>query len=98
MPLLPIHVDVQPTRPYGASSEESVVVGDLLVQHVPVLASGDLEIVAIARRPTVLSKVAVRRSPAAKLPARSVPLVLGVGADHIRRVREALGGERIEVI
>ena len=33
-------------RPYGARSEESVVVGDLLMQHVPALARGDLEIVA----------------------------------------------------
>jgi N utilization substance protein A len=74
------------------------VVGDLLMQHVPLLASGDLQIVAIARRPTVLSKVAVRRSPNAQVQGRPVPLVLGVGADHIRRVRDALGGERVDVV
>ena len=48
-------------RPYGARSDESVLVGDLLMRHVPALARGDLEIVAIARHQGVLSKVAVRR-------------------------------------
>ena len=38
----------------------STVVSNLLVQHVPVWASGDLEIAAIASRPTVLTKVALR--------------------------------------
>ena len=54
------------------------MVGDLLVQHVPLLASGDLQIVAIARRPTMLTKVAVRRTPTAQVQGRPVPPVLGV--------------------
>jgi hypothetical protein len=41
-------VDDEPARPYGARSEESIIVGDLLLRHVPALARGDLEIVAIA--------------------------------------------------
>src|ERR671935_1272236 len=85
-------------RSYGARSEESIVVGDLLMRHVPALARGDLEIVAIARRPGVLTKVAVRRRAGVRLPARPVSLVLGVGADYVRRVSEELGGERIHVI
>ena len=57
-------------RPYGARTDAGVIVGDLLMRHVPALARGDLEIVAIARRPTVLTKVAVRGAPA--LVCRSV--------------------------
>jgi hypothetical protein len=48
-------------RRHGARSDDAVIVGDLLVRHVPALASGELEIVAIARRAGVLTKVAVRR-------------------------------------
>jgi transcription antitermination factor NusA-like protein len=54
---------------------------------------GWLEIVAIARRPGVLSKVAVR--PRAQVGA---PLVIGIGADHLARVSRQLDGERIEII
>ena len=85
-------------RPYGARSEESVVVGDLLMQHVPALARGDLEIVAIARHQTVLSKVAVRRRRGIRLTARPVSLVVGLGADYVNRVSSELGGERLHVL
>ena len=85
-------------RPYGACSDDSVVVGDLLMRSVPALARGDLEIVAIARRPGVLSKVAVRRRAGARLAARPVSLVVGLGADYVRRVSAELGGERIHVV
>jgi transcription antitermination factor NusA-like protein len=94
---LPGFADTQ-ARPYGARSDESVVVGDLLMRHVPALARGDLEIVAIARRPGVLTKVAVRRRARVKLSARPVSLVVGVGADYVNRVKHELGGERIEVL
>jgi len=67
------------------------------MRHTPALARGDLEIVAIARRPRVLTKVAVRRRPGVKLAARPVSLVVGVGADYVNQVRAELGGERIEV-
>ena len=53
----------QPERPYGDRSDESVVVGDLFMQHVPALARGEAEIVAIARQVGVLNKVAIRRRP-----------------------------------
>jgi hypothetical protein len=73
-----------------------VVVGELLVQRVPELASGELEIVAIARAVGELSKVAVRQrlriQPAT---ARPVLLVLGRAGERIRPVREALGHERV---
>ena len=48
--------------PFGARSEAAVFVGKLLRDEVPALSSddGDLEIVALARRPGVLSKVAIR--------------------------------------
>jgi transcription antitermination factor NusA-like protein len=70
-------------------------VGDLLSEQVPDLdpAAGMLEIVAIARRPGVLSKVAVRRRPLTPPSTR-----IGIGADHLAGVREQLDGERIHVI
>ncbi|MBV9328750.1 MAG: hypothetical protein JO352_33990 [Chloroflexi bacterium] len=81
--------------PFGARSEAAVYVGELLRESVPALASpdGPLEIVAIARRPGVLSKVALR-------PRQAVvtPLSVGIGADHLRRVSEQLEGERIQVV
>ena len=85
-------------RPYGARSDESVLVGDLLMRHVPALARGDLEIVAIARHQGVLSKVAVRRRRGMRLSARPVSLVVGLGADYVNRVSAELGGERLHVL
>jgi len=70
-------------------------VGELLRDEVPGLSSpsGELEIVAIARRPGVLSKVAIR-------PRRATltPLLVGIGADHLARVSLQLDGERIHVV
>jgi transcription antitermination factor NusA-like protein len=85
-------------RPYGARSDESVIVGDLLMRWVPALARGDLEIAAIARHRGVLSKVAVRRRRGVKLSARPVSLVVGLGADYVNRVSAELGGERLHVL
>jgi N utilization substance protein A len=79
---------------FGARSEAAEFVGKLLRDEVPSLSSDDaeLEIVAIARRPGVLSKVAIRpRGPVA-------PLIVGIGADHLARVSERLDGERIQVV
>jgi transcription antitermination factor NusA-like protein len=66
--------------------------------HVPALARGDLEIAAIARQAGVLSKVAVRRRPGVRLPARPVSLVVGLGADYVNDVSAKLGGEKIHVL
>src|SRR5205823_12640124 len=68
-------------------------VGDLLLEEVPELdpTRGTLDMVALARRPGVLTKVAVRARPGA-------PVFTGVGADHLGRVRERLDGERIQVV
>jgi transcription antitermination factor NusA-like protein len=96
---LPVLDDDDPhAREYGARSDASVAVGDLLTRHVPALARGDLQIVAIARRPGVLSKVAVRRRPGVRLVARPVSLVVGLGADYVNRVSAELGGERVHVL
>ena len=81
--------------PYGARSEAAAFVGDLLCEEVPDLRhpGGSLDLVAIARRPGVLSKVAVR--------ARSdgpMPMLVGIGTDHLARVSQRLDGERIEVV
>lgn len=84
---------VAPRRPYGARSEAAVYVGELLMETVPSLASGDLELVAVARRPGVLTKIAIRPSQ-----ARLTPIRAGIGADHIARVRHALDGEPIDVV
>jgi len=81
--------------PYGARSLAAVYVGDLLCEHVPALSSveGNLDIVAIARRPGVLSKVALRTRPG--VPAA---MAIGLGADSVRQVRAQLDGERIHVV
>ena len=83
----------QPERPFGARTDAGVVVGELLVQHVPELASGELEIVAIARTVGELSKVAVRQrlrlQPAT---ARPVLLVLGKAGERIRLRQSAARG------
>src|SRR3982751_3371560 len=81
--VLPWVSDEPPARPYGARSDQSVLVGDLLMRYVPALARGDLEIVAIARRPGALSKVAVRRRAGVRLAARPVSLVVGLGTDYV---------------
>src|SRR5207302_4324653 len=83
--------------PYGARSAAAVYVGDLLSQEVPDLGqlTGTLDIVAIARRPGVLTKVAIRPRPMAD--AR-VEAARGIGADHLARVRAQLDGERIHVV
>ena len=85
-------------RPYGARSDQSIVVGDLLMRHVPVLTRRELEIVAIARSVGVLTKVAVGRRSGMRLSARPVSLVVGLGADYVQRVSAELGGERIHVV
>jgi transcription antitermination factor NusA-like protein len=54
---------------------------------------GTLDMVAIARRPGVLTKVALRP----RAPARG-SIATSVGADHLARVRQRLDGERIHVV
>ena len=87
--------DAPERYPYGARSEAAIYVGDLLTEDVPQLnkGKGTLDIVAMARRPGVLTKVAVR-------PRAGVPLATPktIGADHLARVRERLDGERIHVV
>jgi transcription antitermination factor NusA-like protein len=80
--------------PFGARSEAAVFVGELLAAEVPQLADhdGDIEIVAIARRPGVLSKVAIRAR------GTVAPISVGIGADHLARVGQRLDGERIQVV
>ncbi len=85
-------------EPYGARSVAGVAVGDLLMRYVPALARGELEIVAIARRPNLLTKVAVRRHAGARLDRRPISLVLGIGADYVRRVRSEIGGEPVHIV
>lgn len=67
-------------------------VGELLRDAVPGFQADDggLEIVAIARRPGVLSKVAVRARPGAE--------ATHIGADDVARVSRQLDGERIDLV
>jgi transcription antitermination factor NusA-like protein len=90
---LPRFDDPAPSRyPYGARSAAGVFVGDLLSREVPTLSrTGEARIVAIARRPGVLSKVAIHQRAEVGSSTR-------IGADHLARVSQALDGERIEVI
>lgn len=68
---------------------------DLLCAEVPALCEpdGGLEIVAIARRPGVLSKIAIR-SRTSGWP----PRLVSIGADHLARISQQLDGERIQVV
>ncbi|HEX8967464.1 MAG TPA: hypothetical protein VF937_06275 [Chloroflexota bacterium] len=69
--------------------------GDLLCEAVPALAAdgGSLDIVAIARRPGVLSKIAIR-------PRSGTPAVLSasIGADDLARVSRQIDGERLQIV
>ena len=69
------------------SSEAARFLAELLVEGVPAIARGDLEIVSIARRPGVLSKVAVRT-------AAGLPMVLG----DLAPLRDQLDRERVEIV
>ena len=62
---------------------------------MPALAGANpsLEILAIARRPGVLSKVAIRPRATAV-----IPLMVGIGADHLAQVSQQLDGERIQIV
>jgi transcription antitermination factor NusA-like protein len=73
-------------------SEAAVYLRELLYECVPALRES-FEIVAVARRPGVLSKVAIRARP-----STITPLHIGIGADYLARVSEQLDGERIEVL
>ncbi len=59
----------------------------------PASSASSLEIVAIARRPGVLTKVAIRPRPDAV-----TPLFVGIGADALAEVTRQLDGERIQVV
>ncbi len=101
MPLLPSLGDpaTQGARRFGAMSDSSIVIAELLTRHVPAIKSGELVIVAIARRPTVLSKVVIRRTWMASVQsARPVALTIGISGDYIRRLRQELSGERIHIV
>jgi len=74
---------------FGARSVAGEYVGRLLTREVPSLARGELEIVAIARRPGVLTKVAIHQPDA---------VGMGIGGDHIARVREQLDREQIHIV
>jgi transcription antitermination factor NusA-like protein len=97
---LPVLAGVLTARPYDARSEEVVFISNLLSQHVPEIASGELEIVSIARRVGELSKVAVRRRLRLQPHTpRPVPLVLGPAGERIRAVkRELPAHERIDIV
>jgi transcription antitermination factor NusA-like protein len=76
---------------FGARSVAGEYMGRLLTREVPSLQRGELEIVAIARRPGVLTKVAVHQPDA-------VGMAIGIGADHIARVRAQLDREQIQIV
>jgi hypothetical protein len=79
--MLPAFADIEavPRLSFGARSEAAAYLGRLLMDAAP-----GVEIAAIARRPGVVSKVAV--------------IGVAPGADVVVRVRAALDGERIEVV
>jgi len=74
--------------------QEEVVAG-LLAQFVPEIAVGDVEIKAIARRPGLHTKLAVR-SRDAKLDC--IGACVGVRGSRIIHVVDLLDGERIELV
>lgn len=74
------------TQDRAPLSAAAAYVGELLTEQVPALRSGALHIVAIARRPGVLSKIAISGDQG---------VVLG---DAIARLRDQLDGERVEIV
>jgi transcription antitermination factor NusA-like protein len=78
--------DTETRTPFTPRNEAEAYLAELLTHAVPALRAHELEIVSVARRPGVLSKVGVRG------PQPSI------GADHIARVREQLDGERVEIV
>jgi transcription antitermination factor NusA-like protein len=70
------------TRDLLPRTDAAAFLEHLLAEHMP-----ELEVVAIARRPGVLSKVAVLRAPGSTWRADALP-----------RVRDLLDGEQIQII
>jgi N utilization substance protein A len=80
------------TRP---PSDHWAIVHRLLAREVPEVASGTIELRAIARAPGLRTKLAVSALTAGLDP---VSACVGPRAERITAVRLALGGERIDVL
>jgi N utilization substance protein A len=78
------------SRPDGSES----IVREAFIREVPEIASGVVEIQAIARMPGVRTKVAVTSND---VDVDAVGACVGPNALRIQRIVSALGGERIDI-
>jgi len=78
-------------QPDGSES----IVREAFTREVPEIASGVVEIRAIARVPGVRTKVAVTSNA---VDVDEVRVCVGPNASTIQRIVSALGGERIDII
>ena len=83
------------TTVFGMSNLETDIVRELFVRAVPEIANGSVEIKAIAREAGYRSKVALQ-SKNSELD--SVGICVGVRGIRIKKVVDALGGERIDLV
>jgi N utilization substance protein A len=67
----------------------------LFAQEVPEIAAGLVEIKAIARKPGVRTKLALRRRAAH---VDAIGVCVGVRGSRIHRIVDQLGGERIDLV
>src|SRR5437660_1517855 len=74
--------------------QETDEIKQLFFQEIPEIATGIVQIKAIARKPGVLTKVAVQRQVS---DVDAVRACTGPGGTRIRRIVERLGGERTDV-
>jgi N utilization substance protein A len=79
------------SRPDGSES----IVREAFMREVPEIASGVVEIQAIARMPGVRTKVAVTSND---VDVDEVGACVGPNALRIQRIVSALGGERIDIM
>ena len=74
-----------------------MVVG-AMQENMPAVASGDVNVQRIARLPGELTKVAVSRSPSISHNFDAVQECLGQNAEFLNKVREVIGGERVNLV
>lgn len=75
------------------SAEARIV--DLFGQVVPEIAHGDVAVRAIARKPGVLTKVAVE---SCKPGLDAIRACVGIGGDRVKSIMDGLGDERFEFV
>jgi N utilization substance protein A len=77
------------------SSEDTSLIARLFEQEIPEIAAGRVEVKAIARKPGYRSKLALQSKDRA---VDCIAACVGLRGSRIRKIVDALGGERIDLI